>query len=32
MNRPITNEPIEGVTKNLSTMKSPEPEGFTSEF
>ena len=31
-NRPITSTEIETVTKNLSTNKSPGPEGFTGEF
>ena len=29
---PITSTEIETVTKNLSTNKSPGPEGFTGEF
>ena len=32
LNRPITSTEIETVTKNLSTNKSPGPEGFTGEF
>ena len=32
MNRPITSTEIETVIKNLSTNKSPGPEGFTAEF
>ena len=32
MNRPITSNEIETVTKNLRTNKSPGPQGFTGEF
>ena len=32
MNRPITSNENETVTKNLPTNKSPGPEGFTGEF
>jgi len=32
MNRPITSTEYETVIKNLSTNKSPGPDGFTGEF
>ena len=32
MNRPITSNENETVTKNLPTNKSPGPDGFTGEF
>ena len=32
LNRPITSTEIETVIKNLSTNKSPEPDGFTGKF
>ena len=32
MNRSITSNEIETVVKNLPTNKSPEPDGFRSEF
>ena len=32
MNRPITSTEIETVIKNLSTNKSPGPDGFTGEL
>ena len=32
MNRPITSNEIETVTKNLPTNKSPRPNGFKGEF
>ena len=32
INRPITSNEIENVTKNLPTNKSPEPDDFTGEF
>ena len=32
MNRPIPNTEVETLIKNLSTNKSPGPEGFTGEF
>ena len=30
--RPIISTEIETITKNLSTNKSPGPDGFTAEF
>ena len=32
LNRPITSTEIETVIRNLSTNKSPVPDGFTAEF
>ena len=32
MNRPITSNKIETVTKNLPTNRSPGPVGFTGKF
>jgi len=32
LNKPITSSEIETVIKNLSTNKSPVPDGFTGEF
>ena len=32
MNRPITSNDIETMIKNLPTIKSPGPDGFTGEF
>ena len=32
MNRPITSNEIETVIKNITTNKSPGPDGFTGEF
>ena len=32
MNRPITNNEIETMIKNLPTNKSPGTDGFTGEF
>ena len=32
LNRPITSTEVETITKNLSTNKSPGPDGFTAEF
>ena len=32
LNRPITSTEIETVIKNLSTNKSPEPDGFTGKL
>ena len=32
INRPITSNEIETITKSLPTNRSPGPHGFTSEF
>ena len=32
INRPITSTGVETVIKNLSTNKSPGPDGFRGEF
>ena len=32
LNRPITSMGIETIIRNLSTNKSPGPDGFTAEF
>ena len=32
INRPILSTEVESVIKNLSTNKSPGPDGFTGEF
>lgn len=32
LNRPISNDDIEYVTKNFPTKRSPGPHGFTGEF
>ena len=32
LNRPITSTKIKTVIRNLPTNKSPEPDGFTTEF
>ena len=32
LNRPITSTEIKTIIRNLSTNKSPRPDGFTAEF